>query len=99
MGEDLYVPDALVLETAWVLQKRYAFDRKQICDSLEPLVTDPQLRFDHAGRLSSALSLYRAHAISLHDAYALACCAEIPGSSLATFDKSVLALPFPSVQP
>ena len=54
----MYVPDAVLLEVVWVLERGYGFDRAKVAEALAPLVLDAALDFDHRARLSRALDFY-----------------------------------------
>ena len=96
--EDVYVPDVVIMETVWVLQKLHPKNSGQLFSALESLVMDDRIRFDHRGRLQRALALCSLHGVSIVDAYLAAAVDGEPGSQLVTFDKElkkISASPYP----
>lgn len=97
--EEIYIPDAVILETGWALRKRYGYSSQQAASYLETLVINPRYSFDHPDRLISALTLFANNPISLLDAYLAATTAETPGAQLVTFDRALQKLATAIVEP
>jgi predicted nucleic-acid-binding protein len=97
--EGIYLPDVVVTETVWVLQKFYQFKRSDICDALEPLLLHAKVRSDHLSRIQRALSLYQNQSISIVDAYLAAIPAEDPANRLVTFDRQLRSLSPQFIEP
>jgi predicted nucleic acid-binding protein len=96
---DIYVSDVVVLEVAWVLQKRFGYDASRIRIALQPLVMDPSIRLDHPSRLLAALETFAAHPSSLNDAYVAMCALEVPGAVVVTFDRDFQSMSVPNLEP
>ena len=55
---DVFVPDSVLLETAWVLESVYSFDDRQIAAALRKLLGMPNVRSSESDRLALALDWY-----------------------------------------
>jgi predicted nucleic-acid-binding protein len=90
--EGVYIPDVVVMETVWVLQKLYQFSPSTITAALEPLLVHAQVRFDHPDRVHRALTLYGSRSVSIVDAYLAAIPGDDDDNRLVTFDRQLQSL-------
>lgn len=81
--------DLVLLETAWVLQSVYGFERAAWAQVLEELLDDSAFNFDDAVRLRAVLKKYRTGKADFAD-YLIIAYAEAEGLDFKTFDKKLL---------
>lgn len=82
----IFIPDAVMLECAWVLASLYKVERGALVDALEAVAALPSVTLENAPRIRQALAWHRDgldFADALHLAAAAGQC-----RSLATFDAS-----------
>lgn len=80
--------DHVLLETAWVLQEVYDFDRAAQAEIFEELSEDSAFSFDDPTRLRSAIKLFRKGRADFAD-YLILTTARAEGWELRTFDKQL----------
>lgn len=81
--------DLVLMETSWVLETVYKFDRKAWAQVLEELLDDSAFSFDDPGRLRAIIKLYRKGKADFAD-YLIAGTARSKALDLRTFDKKLL---------
>lgn len=81
--------DLVLMETSWVLDSVYDFDRKAIAHVFEALLEDSIFSFDDSDRLRSVLTRFRSGKADFSD-YLIHAIAESEGLRLKTFDKKLL---------
>ena len=54
-----WIAQIVLVETAWVLESVYGFDRAEILNIIERIRENPALELEAADRLDEALALYR----------------------------------------
>lgn len=87
-SEVLYVPQIVQVETVWVLETAYDFDKPAICKILEHLLLHPQFQLQSAEFFSSAVTLFRKHTADFSDCLILTE-ATTQHLQLYTFDKKL----------
>lgn len=56
--EELFVPDLVLVETAWVLKRSYGIKKEDIANVLRMLLGARNLRFESSDRLARAIRAY-----------------------------------------
>lgn len=80
--------DLVLMETSWVLESVYEFDRKALAHVFEELLEDSVFSFDDPDRLRSVLERFRVGKADFSD-YLIHSVAKSEGLSLQTFDKKL----------
>lgn len=90
-SEVLYVTQIVQVETVWVLESAYGFDKPAICRILEHLLEHPQFQLQSANSFEAAATLFRQHAADFSDCLILT---ESTSQNLQlfTFDKKLSRL-------
>ena len=65
--EVLYVPQIVQVETVWVLESAYGFDKAAICKILDHLLNHPQFQLQSAATFASAVTLFHKHSADFSD--------------------------------
>ncbi len=81
--------DLVLMETSWVLETVYGFDRVAWAQVLEELLDDSAFSFDDPGRLRKTIKMYRQGRAGFAD-YLIAETAWSKALELRTFDKTLL---------
>ena len=81
--------DLVLMETSWVLETVYGFDRVAWAQVLEELLDDSAFSFDDPGRLRKTIKMYRQGGAGFAD-YLIAETAWSKALVLRTFDKTLL---------
>lgn len=63
----LYVPQFVQVESVWVLESAYRFDKPSICKLLDHLLHHPQFQLQLPESFSSAVALFRNHTADFSD--------------------------------
>lgn len=84
----LYVPQIVQVETVWVLESAYGFDKASICKILDHLLHHPQFQLQSAESFTSAFALFRKHSADFSDCLILTE-ATAQHLQLFTFDKKL----------
>lgn len=89
-SKELYVPDVVVVELAFALERHYELPRDVVADSLKSVLTEPALGCDHA-LFQRVIGEYETHpAWSFLDCY-LVCYSELRHiSPVWTYDKKLV---------
>lgn len=87
-GQDnpVRILDLVLMETAWVLESVYSFDRKAVAHVMGELLEDSAFSFDDPDRLRLVLKRFKAGKADFSD-YLILSVAESEGLKLETFDK------------
>jgi predicted nucleic-acid-binding protein len=90
-AEVLYVPQIVQVETVWVLESAYKFDKPAICKILDHLLQHPQFQLQAAESFEAAVTLFRQHSADFSDCLVLT---ESTNQQLKlfTFDKKLSRL-------
>lgn len=83
--EDIWIAKTVLLETAWVLESLYGFDKSSICDAFTMLLGLKNVRAEDEPAIAAALAL-TVQGIDFADAIHLS--SRPPGTAFASFDKS-----------
>jgi predicted nucleic-acid-binding protein len=87
----VYVPQIVQVETVWVLESAYHFDKPAICRVLEHLFHHPQFQLQLSDSFEFAVTLFRQHSADFSDCLILT---ESTNQQLQlyTFDKKLSRL-------
>ena len=85
--EELFVPDLVVVETAWVLKRSYSLKKEHICKVLRMLLGARNIRFESSDRLARAISAYEKGRGGFSDYLIRAVASEWDCETVATFDQ------------
>src|SRR6185369_10877477 len=94
-GEDgaLFVSDVVMAELAWTLDRAYGLGRQEIARAITALAENATLGFESREVLRQAQELFSRSKAGFADCLILAKAISAGCESLATFDKSMRALP------
>jgi predicted nucleic-acid-binding protein len=67
-GLNLYLLPVAIMETVWVLEKIYKFERKIIREIIEAILNTPQLKIEMEGVFRNAIKSYEEKNIKFADA-------------------------------
>lgn len=84
----LIVPQIVIFEINFILQKYYKFPKEEIIDQLQTIVETPYLKIQDSGALRDAIKLYSINNLSLADCF-LICKVRESNATLFTFDKDL----------
>lgn len=82
----LFVSTITLFESEWVLRSFYKFDKQDIVQIFQKLLSLSEILFEHSHLLNLTFSLWEKNNLSLEDSYHLAYC-KLNGMELETFDK------------
>ena len=86
-ASEIFVAKTVLLETAWVLQSAYGFQRHDVAEALRRLGGLPNVLVEDAEQMAAALDLARS-GMDVADALHLAAC---PGAALFySFDRRLI---------
>ena len=85
---EVFIPDSVLLETAWVLESVYSFDDRQIAAALRKLLGMPNVRSSESAAMADALDWYE-RGLDLADAIHLA--KSQHADEFRTFDRSLVS--------
>lgn len=85
--EALFIPDTVILETAWVLCYAYGFTRDEICEALTKLFGLPNVALSEPTIIAQAIQWHK-HGLDFSDALHLAHSQR--HSTFLTFDKQFI---------
>lgn len=89
--EVLFVSQIVQVETVWVLESAYGFDKSSICKILEHLQHHSQFQLQSADSFAAAFSLFRQHSADFSDCLILTESTR-QNMKLYTFDKKLARL-------
>lgn len=84
----IYVPQIVIFEITFALEKYYKFPKNQIVDKLGVLLTTPYLQIQDVKVFQEALILFNYKSVDFVDCF-LTCFAQSKGTKLFTFDKNL----------
>ena len=85
--EKVYLTDLVISECIWVLEKFYKVPRKEIKDSLKPIITFQGVNTQSSkSKLLEALDLWEEREVDWTDALLTVCCLR-EGREIISFDK------------
>lgn len=95
LAEDdaLFVSVVVVVETVWVLAKRYDYGRREIADVIETLLSVDQLEIEHSADVARAIQAYRSGRAGLADYLIRERGLTYGAKALATFDRNLQSEP------
>ncbi len=87
-SEPLYIPQIVQVETVWVLESAYGFEKPSICKILDHLLHHSQFQLQSVESFKTAVTLFRNHSADFSDCLILT---ESMGQflQLVTFDKKL----------
>ena len=85
--EDVFLPETVLIETAWVLQFSYRFDRDSVDHAFRSVLGLPNVAVSDAAKLELALE-WHAAGLDFADALHLAACQHT--ETFFTFDRSFI---------
>ncbi len=88
----LLVPQIIIFEIDFALEKYYGFSKQEVVDKLQTIVDMPYFKMQERDILRSALILYVQNNLSLVDCF-LHAKAQEEGIEIYTFDKALQKLP------
>ena len=87
-GRTILILDIVLLETVWVLESIYGFDRKAVVSVLSELLEDSAFSFENPGRIKLSLDKFSSGKADYAD-YLIVAVAESKGLEIQTFDKKL----------
>lgn len=87
----ILVPQIILFEIHFILQKYYLFETEDIVEKLKSLVAAPYFQIESKDIFSKALLVYERNNISFVDSFLLAK-AQLENAELFTFDKDLMEL-------
>lgn len=87
----LIIPQIVIFEINFILEKYYGFKKEEIIDKLQVIVETPYLQISDAGIFRDSLKLYSKSNLSLVDCF-IYCSARDSRAELFTFDKNLQKL-------
>lgn len=85
--EQLLIPQAVILETIWVLESAYGFDRAEILDGLEALTQMPIFLFEADTAVEELVLEGRQSTLDLPDLFIALAARSHGAENVLTFDK------------
>ena len=67
-GITLFMPPVAVLETVWVLEKVYKYDRKTVREFVEAILNTPHLKIEMEDVFKKAIEVYESKNVKFADA-------------------------------
>jgi predicted nucleic-acid-binding protein len=92
LPDSLLVTQIVQLETVWVLQSAYGFDKARLLNILEGLRSNPAVLLEQRQLFDAALSDYQEENADFSDCLILAASRE-NGAAVHTFDRRFAKLP------
>jgi|SRR3989338_9030408 len=86
-----YVPQIVIFELNFILDKYYNFKKVEIIDKLKSVIQSPYLHVQDRTILQEALKIYEKNTVSLADSFVLSFAQE-KGAEVFTFDKNLQKL-------
>lgn len=87
----LVVPQIVIFEINFALQKYYKFDKQDVIDKLQTIVDTPYFEVASRDIFRTTLKIYSEHNLSLADCF-IYCSTEDANAELFTFDKNLQKL-------
>jgi predicted nucleic-acid-binding protein len=92
-GEALFVPEVVLCEVAWVLQRRYEYGRAEIGQVLGELLRARQLSFSDGEKIGRAVTAYKSGRGGFSDNLIAEDAKSAGCGAVATFDRKLLREP------
>lgn len=92
-GETLYLNHVVLCEMNWVLARAYEYDRAELADAIEKILTAAQFEFEDKNTLWQALAGFRQSSADFADCLIGFKNAGAGCTATFTFDKRAAALP------
>ena len=86
-----YVPQIVIFELNFILDKYYHFKKVEIIDKLKSIIQSPYLHIQDKTIFSNALKIYEQNSISLSDSFVISY-AKDQEADLFTFDRNLKKL-------
>ena len=84
------LPDTVVFETIFTLQRVYSISKREIADEMSTIVKHPGVILDHKEAVLNALAFWRGiGSLSFADCYHLALAADLGYTEICSFDKKM----------
>ena len=83
----LFVPDLVLAETAYVLERRYRLPRTRIAGALRSILALPSVRTPDRDVLYRAIEVYQKHRMDFPDAYLIALAEASGAGTVISFDR------------
>lgn len=90
-NEEIFIPNEVIAEVVYVLEKVYKVKRKDICKSLCGLISNSNIKTVETHVISTALKAYSEKNIDIVDAILLAY-SKLNNHKIFTFDKKLKKL-------
>ncbi len=90
-NEEIFIPNEVIAEVVYVLEKVYKAERKDICKSLGELIQNDNIKTNDQHVISTALKTYYEKKIDIVDAILLAY-SKLKKYKIFTFDKKLKKL-------
>jgi predicted nucleic-acid-binding protein len=90
--ESIFIPDFIVAEIIYVLERVYLIDRKNIENALSGLFSYPNLIFHERAVILQSLSIYSSKGVDYSDALLIAYYKADEKNKVFTFDKKLTKL-------
>ena len=85
----LFVPDLVLAELTYVLEKHYRAPRAQIAEAVRAVLAYPSVKTVDRDLLYRTIEIFEVHRLDFADAYLIAC-AEVSGvGAVASFDHDI----------
>jgi predicted nucleic-acid-binding protein len=93
-GQRLRVPNTVVLETVWALEKLYKHSREAIRGGVMTIVSMPNIALPERARVRAAFDLYvRFNSLSFADCYHAQTALDESSGEIVTFDRDFRRVP------
>lgn len=89
-GEAIFVPEVVLVEAVWVLDRRYRFHRREIAAVLHGLVSSREVAFEDRDRVHRALRAYEQGPSGFSDYLIREQARSADCSAVHTFDRQLL---------
>jgi len=85
--EEVYLPDLVIADIVWTLEKFYRVDKKRIKEMITPILAAKGMTCSSKGRVLSALVIYTKKNIDWTDAFIAAQMIESGQSEIYSYDR------------
>ena len=88
-ADELFLPDLILAEVAYVLESFYEAPRPQVAASLRAVLAFPPITVVDAELAQRAVEVYDVHRLDFAEAYLVACAERSGMGVVASFDRSI----------
>ena len=88
-ADELFLPDLILAEVAYVLESFYEAPRPQVAASLRAVLAFPPITVVDADLAQRAVEVYDIHRLDFAEAYLVACAERSGIGVVASFDRSI----------